>query len=250
MENLHEYGAADDSAEVMVIDREHGPDQANSPIRELKSAVLAIDWEITDSILLRFDEEVRELLNVFRDDIYCVKLLQILDVVGRYIRSKQADAHPLSIGILHSSYDVLEEFVTGAGSLSDTYKTERVTKVITAFNKLKTAVRRSSSGDESEASAQAQGQTATEQPPEPVRNQVPEIPIRPVSSTEITQVISHKYRAGAQGDVARESADSGPADVGLDFSALFLMIKGLVQEELTAFKQELLEEITRMLSKE
>jgi hypothetical protein len=80
-----------------------------SPLKDLKSTVLSIEWELTDEIMEKFDNEVNKLSNLFAEDNIVLGFLRILRFLGRYIRVKGIEAHYVSIKLLLSVYDDLEK---------------------------------------------------------------------------------------------------------------------------------------------
>ena len=124
-------------------------------MRELKSAVRALDWEISEAILLRFNQEVEGLLNTLHHDPLAVKLLKILNIVGKYVRAKHVDAHPMSMRLLQSCYDLLEELVGDTGSLSKEDKNKRVADIVAEYKQLKQAVQGKSTRTKGAARAPA-----------------------------------------------------------------------------------------------
>ena len=79
-----------------------------SPLKDLKSTVLSIEWELTDEIMEKFDSEVNRLINLFAEDNIIIGFLRILRFLGRYIKVKGIEAHYISIKLLLSVYDDLE----------------------------------------------------------------------------------------------------------------------------------------------
>ncbi len=80
-----------------------------SPIKELKSLVLSLEWEIAEPTLIKFDEEIIRLESVYENDKVILGFLRILRFLGRYIQVKVVDADPGSILLLMSVYDNLEK---------------------------------------------------------------------------------------------------------------------------------------------
>jgi hypothetical protein len=79
-----------------------------SPLKDLKSTVLSIEWELTDESMDKFDKEVNKLINLFAEDNIVLGFLMILRFLGRYIKAKGIEAHYVSIKLLLSVYDDLE----------------------------------------------------------------------------------------------------------------------------------------------
>jgi hypothetical protein len=79
-----------------------------SPLKDLKSTVLSIEWELTNEIMEKFDKEINKLINLFAEDNIVLGFLRILRFLGRYIKVKGIEAHYVSIKLLLSVYDDLE----------------------------------------------------------------------------------------------------------------------------------------------
>ncbi|MCX5827356.1 MAG: hypothetical protein NTV58_05055 [Deltaproteobacteria bacterium] len=82
-----------------------------SPLKDLKSIVLSIEWEINDSIMIKFDEELNRLHDLLADDRMTPGFLRILRFLGRYVRVRGSAADAGSINLLLSVYDDLESVV-------------------------------------------------------------------------------------------------------------------------------------------
>jgi hypothetical protein len=83
----------------------------SSLLEELKSSVLSIEWEITDQIMTRFDDQVNNLLNQFADNRIMQGFLRILRFLGRYIKIKKKDAHPGSGKLLKSIFENMDKIL-------------------------------------------------------------------------------------------------------------------------------------------
>ena len=95
--------------------------EEDSPLTQLKSIILSLDWEITDEILQDLTDEIDHLrhLDHFEHDKVSQVYLQGLDKIGQYIQSEGAHAHPNSIKLLLTLYYDFEkilssEHITGA----------------------------------------------------------------------------------------------------------------------------------------
>lgn len=95
--------------------------EEESPLTQLKTIVLGLDWEITDETLQDLADEIEHLrhLEQFEHDKVSQVYLQALDKIGNYILTEGAYAHPNSIKLLMSLYYDFEkitssEIITGA----------------------------------------------------------------------------------------------------------------------------------------
>ena len=107
-----------------------------SPLTSLKSIVLSMDWEINDSILKEFIQELNRLKAVFKQDGIVVKSLQLLEAIGKYILQKKALTHPDSIKLLQSIYRDLEILLLSKG-ISETVRRNILIDEVAQFMKLK-----------------------------------------------------------------------------------------------------------------
>ncbi|MBC2710725.1 MAG: hypothetical protein HGJ94_06910 [Desulfosarcina sp.] len=81
------------------------------PLKDLKSTILSIDWEITDDALDAFIYQVDELVEPFEDDKVIHTLLRLLRSLGKYIRTHKSKAHPDTIKRIMAVYSALETSV-------------------------------------------------------------------------------------------------------------------------------------------
>ncbi|MGD8702248.1 MAG: hypothetical protein PVH26_07410 [Desulfosarcina sp.] len=81
------------------------------PLKDLKSTILAIDWEITDDALEAFIHQVDNLNERFEDDKAIQTLLKLLKSLGRYLRAHKSKAHPDTIKRIMAVYSALEKSV-------------------------------------------------------------------------------------------------------------------------------------------
>lgn len=87
----------------------------NSPLKDMKSIVLSIEWEISDHILEQFDEEVNKLYLLYTGNRIIQGFLRILRFLGRYIRVRGVISNQDSINLLLSVYDHLESVMISEG---------------------------------------------------------------------------------------------------------------------------------------
>lgn len=115
--------------------------EEETTISRLKTLVLSIDWEITDEVLLQFNEEILDLKDVWADEKIQMVYLQALEKIGKYIYREKADAHPNAIRLLLSMYYNLERIVL-SGELSDAEKKKILLEDVQRFDKLKKLINR------------------------------------------------------------------------------------------------------------
>jgi hypothetical protein len=115
------------------------PSKADLPLKDLKSTVLAIDWEITNDGLDSFINQVNGLFEHFSGDKASQKLLKILHSLGKYLRAHKSKAHPDTIKRIMAVYSTLEEFVT-SDELSQSDKEKMLKEEIKQFQRLKSQI--------------------------------------------------------------------------------------------------------------
>ena len=110
-----------------------------SPLRDIKSIVLSMDWEITDQALTSFGNEIENLKKIYSDNNIRIQLLKILQVVGNYIYKNQSGAHPTAFKLLHTVFDRFER-VTLNEEMPQAEQQRLLQQSITDFTELKSLV--------------------------------------------------------------------------------------------------------------
>lgn len=82
-----------------------------SPLKDIKSIVLSLEWEIDNGMLDQFDAEINKLQALYEEDYTILGFLLILRFLGRYIRVRGTDSNRGSITLLLSVYDNLEDVI-------------------------------------------------------------------------------------------------------------------------------------------
>ena len=95
-----------------AVVKETEGDLRHYPLGELKSLVLSIDWEITEEVLSDFIIQIDNLGILYKDDQIIMKFLKMLRALGKYIRTRQSEAHPNAFSLLDSVFCGLEKIVT------------------------------------------------------------------------------------------------------------------------------------------
>lgn len=115
------------------------PQAAQYSLENLKSAVLSIDWEITDECLADLINESDALLPHFEKDPITHALLRMLRALGRYIQKRKAQSHQDAIKRIMSVFASLEKLINDT-QLNTEQRKEIVAKEILAFKNLKEKV--------------------------------------------------------------------------------------------------------------
>lgn len=170
-----------------------------SAIRELKSVVLSLEWEITDQVMQKLSEEIARLEKLSRDDKIVVAFLQLMDSLGQYIRKKRANAHPDSISLLHSVYDNLEKVYISEG-LTDVIKKKMLIAEVNKYKQLKEQIKTSA---KKRAAGKASARTKKAEPEE-----------KPVAARESGGAIMPPFSLAGQEEEAEDEDDEGVKDEG------------------------------------
>ncbi len=106
------------------------------PLRELKTVILSIDWEITTEAMTSFVEQVAVLQDRYADDRIVLVFLQLLGSIGEYIRAHLGKSHPDAFKLLTSLFTELENIVRSA-DLTETEKKKILAVELDKYKKLK-----------------------------------------------------------------------------------------------------------------
>jgi hypothetical protein len=109
---------------------------ADSPLRELKTIVLSIEWEITDEAMTRFVEQISSLQDTFKEDKIVLVFLQLLGSIGEYIRTNLGKSHPQAFKILNSSFDQLDKVVNST-ELTENDRKKILSAELSKYKRLK-----------------------------------------------------------------------------------------------------------------
>lgn len=95
-----------ESGKFSTFDEDYKED---SPLKDLKAVVLAIDWEVNDEIMTMLIEQTGKLKEIFTNDKILLLFFQLISSVGKYIKTKKVDAHQNAFKLLNSVYFSLEK---------------------------------------------------------------------------------------------------------------------------------------------
>ena len=95
--------------------------EEESPLTQLKTIILGLDWEITDEALQDLADEIEHIRNLeqFQHDKVSQVYAQALDKIGNYLLTEGASSHPNAIKLLMTLFYDFEkitssEHITGA----------------------------------------------------------------------------------------------------------------------------------------
>ena len=126
----------DDSYYTGSVDLFEFSNDEESPISRLKSLILSIDWEITDEVLMQFNEELVDLKDIWAGEKINLVYVQALEKISKYIYQKKADSHPSAIKLLLTLYHNLEKIVSSY-DLTEEQKKEILLEDVKRFESLK-----------------------------------------------------------------------------------------------------------------
>jgi hypothetical protein len=81
------------------------------PLSELKNLILSLDWEITDEVLEKLLQQIKDLNMTYEHDKIVLPFLQILNALGVYIKKNRAEAHPKTFKTLNLVFSSLDKVV-------------------------------------------------------------------------------------------------------------------------------------------
>jgi pilus assembly protein FimV len=77
--------------------------------KQLKAAILSLDWEVTDDSLNQFGTHLSRYQEKVAGNKWAMVLTQGLQALGDYIGEEKANAHSEAFILLHSFNDALEQ---------------------------------------------------------------------------------------------------------------------------------------------
>ena len=125
-----------------LLDKDGGESSEYYPLSELKNLIFSLDWEITDEVLEKLLQQVKDLNMTYAHDKIVLTFLQILNAVGVYIKTNRARAHPSSFKTLNSVFSSLDKVVLSK-DMVEADKKKILSTEMTRYNKLRTQVAQS-----------------------------------------------------------------------------------------------------------
>lgn len=193
-----------------------------TPLTELKSIVLSLDWEITDEIMSQFVKEIDKLKDTYRDDEILVSFLGLLDSVGKYIKTHKAKAHPNAGKLLNSAYMSLEKVIVSK-DITEPERDRILASQLKSFKRLmeQVALRKAGSDGKKGLKPPDQARVAAQEPKEDQAIQQKEE--RSPEEAKERQLEPHEGRVSPD-ESLRLAVDE---------------LKQLIQEEFKALREEL-----------
>ena len=125
--------------ETPLLDKETGDASEHYPLSELKNLIFSLDWEITDEVLEKLLQQIRDLNMTYDHDKIVLTFLQILNAVGVYIKTNRAKAHPSSFKTLNSVFSSLDKVVLSK-DMSEADKKKILGNEVNRYKKLRSQV--------------------------------------------------------------------------------------------------------------
>jgi hypothetical protein len=82
-------------------------------LANLKSAIMSLEWEVTDDNLNDLIQEIRRLQKSYVKDDHLQKLFRLLFHLGRYIKIHKGDTHPYIFKLLFRFYNSSAKITSG-----------------------------------------------------------------------------------------------------------------------------------------
>ena len=122
-----------DESDTLLLDNEHRDVAEYYPLSELKNLILSIDWEITDEVLEKLLQQIKDLNVTYEHDKIVLTFLQILNSLGIYIKKNRAKANPKTFKTLNSVFSSLDKVVL----CKDMVETDKKKILSTEMNRYK-----------------------------------------------------------------------------------------------------------------
>jgi hypothetical protein len=91
-------------------------------LANLKSAIMSLEWEVTDDNLNDLIQEIRRLQKSYVKDDHLQKLFRLLFHLGRYIKIHKGDTHPYIFKLLFRFYNSSAKITSGKYSNNENTK--------------------------------------------------------------------------------------------------------------------------------
>lgn len=111
----------------------------DSPFFQLHAMMLAVEWEITDTLMARLVAEIESLKKRFKTDTNLLLFLKLLGSVAGYIGNKKVAAHPDAVKLFHSAYHSFTR-VAGQAGMSEAEKKKILSAEVKKFLELKNQI--------------------------------------------------------------------------------------------------------------
>jgi len=202
------------------------------PLAELKNLILSIDWEITDDVLEKFIQQLKDLKLTYKHDKIVLTFLQILNSLGDYIKTNRAKSHPKTFKILNSVFASLDKVVL-ARDMAETAKKKILRAEMQRYKELRTQISLGKTAVKPRAKAKP-AQAEKRPIPKATEDQ-------PVTLTEPSVSLSEAEISGSPGiDQGREPDAVSLHEPSVETLAEAVdVIKKYIHDEISALKKEI-----------
>ena len=234
------FGPEDDTQEIKVPHTPAPP--LSPPVRDMKSIVLSVEWEITDSLLKRYEEQVLTLEGIYKSDTVLSQFLKILKALGKHVQSRKAMAHPESIKLMSVVFERFESVVADEQMPAET-KRHLLKSSVADFQELKQQITEQAEQRRAERKAATQ---ATE--PEPVAPQPPVMTIDAEKTVLLQQTTAMASTPVSEAAEAAEAVTVETPTPTTDYSGMspheaFALaveeLKNVIRAEFSALRAEI-----------
>lgn len=118
-------------------------------IKELKAAILAIEWEINDEAIHNLLRAIEPLNKLWLGQKPLLVCLQVIGTLGQYIKKAKEKAHPEAIKLLPAVFSTLEKVVTDP-AMDEKQMVVMVRAEVEKYNRLKGELAKHRGGGEAE----------------------------------------------------------------------------------------------------
>ncbi len=128
----------EESSDIQGGNKEDESVKASHPLDGLKSAVLSLEWEITQENVHRFIKETKDCLKRYEGDKVFSTFFQVLLALGKYVHKSMKNAHPATGALIKSTFENVTAVIdTGLG---EEEKRKLLNKSLAAFRQFKASV--------------------------------------------------------------------------------------------------------------
>ena len=204
---------------------------AHYPLAELKNLILSIDWEITDDVLAKFIQQIKDLKLTYKHDKIVLTFLQILNSLGDYIKANRARSHPRTFKILNSVFSSLDKVVL-TRDMPEAAKKKILRSEMNRYKELRAQISQGKTADKPRGKAEP----AVAQPA--VETAVEEQPITLAESS--AKSAKPEASEAPTADQVPEPGISAGSEPSVELLAAAVEeIKKYIHEEISALKEEI-----------
>jgi len=209
---------------------------AHYPLAELKNLILSIDWEITDDVLVKFIQQIKDLKLTYKHDKIVLTFLQILNSLGDYINANRAKSHPKTFKILNSVFSSLDKVVLSR-DMPEPAKKKILRTEMNRYKELRTQISQGKTADKPKARAKARAKAEPAEKPvvEEASQDQPVTLTRPSAKPEEPEV----SEAPVTDQVLEPDVVTGDEPSVGSLAAAVEEIKKYIHDEISALKEEI-----------